>query len=121
MGYCENIFPTLRHGTIIGTGITCKKISCYLHDSVCRWLVPKNAKILHSYVKYFHIFHVEKIVESWLVYRNNFSWIIMFRDRDNNSKLVPVSFLELLWGKNIFYPKKDEISDTNNRYNLSAL
>ena len=25
------------HGTIIWAGITCKKISCYMHDSACRW------------------------------------------------------------------------------------
>ena len=29
---------------IIQTGITCKKISFYMHDSDCRWLIVKNAK-----------------------------------------------------------------------------
>ena len=33
------------HGTIIGTGITCKKIHCYMHDSACRWFVVIKAKI----------------------------------------------------------------------------
>ena len=42
-----------NHGTIIRTGITCKKISCYMCDSVCRWLIVKNAKIFRSYVKHF--------------------------------------------------------------------
>ena len=27
------------HGTITQTGIICKKISCYMCDSVCRWLI----------------------------------------------------------------------------------
>ena len=33
-----------NHGTIIRTGITCKKI-CYMCDSVCSWLIVENAKI----------------------------------------------------------------------------
>ena len=33
-----------NHGTIIWTGITCKKIPCYMCDSACRWLVVENAK-----------------------------------------------------------------------------
>ena len=35
------------------TGITCKKIPCYMRDSACRWLVVENAKLFRSYVKYF--------------------------------------------------------------------
>ena len=31
------------HGTIIRTGITCKKIPCYMRDSASRWLVVENA------------------------------------------------------------------------------
>ena len=27
------------------TGMTCKKISCYMRDSACRWLIVENAKI----------------------------------------------------------------------------
>ena len=38
----------LNHGTIMKTGITCKKISCYMRDSACRWLIVKNAKIFRS-------------------------------------------------------------------------
>ena len=34
-----------NHGTIIRTGITCKKIPCYTRDSSCRWFIVKNAKI----------------------------------------------------------------------------
>ena len=29
---------------IIQTGITYKKVSFYMHDSDCRWLIVKNAK-----------------------------------------------------------------------------
>ena len=43
----------LDHGTIIRTGITCKKIPCYMRDSACRWLIVENAKIFRSYVKHF--------------------------------------------------------------------
>ena len=32
------------HGTIIRTGIICKKSSSNICDSVCRWLVVENVK-----------------------------------------------------------------------------
>ena len=41
------------HGTIIRKGITCKKISYYMHDSACRRLIAENAKMFRSYVKHF--------------------------------------------------------------------
>ena len=34
-----------NHGTIIRTGIKCKKIPFYMRDSACRWLIVKNIKI----------------------------------------------------------------------------
>ena len=34
-----------KHGTTIRTGITCKKIPCYIRDSSCRWFFLKKAKI----------------------------------------------------------------------------
>ena len=34
-----------KHGTIIRRGITCKKIPCYMRDSVCKWFVVKKVKI----------------------------------------------------------------------------
>ena len=34
-----------EHGTIVRTGITCKKIPCYMRDSACRWFMVKKAKI----------------------------------------------------------------------------
>ena len=33
------------HGAIIQTGITCKKIPCYMCDSACMWCIVKEAKI----------------------------------------------------------------------------
>ena len=95
------------HGTIIRTGITCKNISCYMRNSACRWFIVENVKIFRSFVKHFLIFPREGncriLIGLW-------KWIfmnhpIMFLDRDNKTKLVPVSFsysLELLWEKNIF-------------------
>ena len=46
-------------------------------------------------LKIFEIFHVKKIVESWLVCANKLSWI-MFLEGDNKTKLVAASFLELV-------------------------
>ena len=42
-----------NHGTIIRTGITCKKIPCYMRDSTSWWLIVENGKIFRSYVKHF--------------------------------------------------------------------
>lgn len=33
------------HGTITKTGITRKKIPCYLRNSACRWQITENEKI----------------------------------------------------------------------------
>ena len=57
-GYFYLYFKVLRRyylGTIIRAGVTCKKISCYMRDSACRWFISKKAKIYCyvSYVKYF--------------------------------------------------------------------
>ena len=46
-------FIVFNHGTIIRTGITCKKIPCYMPDSACRWFIIENAKLFRSYVKHF--------------------------------------------------------------------
>ena len=46
--HCLTVFSNvtyLKHGTIIRTGITCKKIPCYMRDSACRWFIVKKAKI----------------------------------------------------------------------------
>ena len=34
-----------EHGTIIRTGITCKKIPSYMRNSACTWFTVKKAKI----------------------------------------------------------------------------
>ena len=41
-----------KHGTVIPTGITCKKV-CYMRDSACRWFIVENAEMFQSYVKHF--------------------------------------------------------------------
>ena len=33
------------HGTIIRTGITCKKIHCYMRDSAYSWFIVKKVKV----------------------------------------------------------------------------
>ena len=46
------ITDTSHHETIIQTGIICKKILCYMRDSVCRPFTVKKAKIFWSCVKH---------------------------------------------------------------------
>ena len=65
-----------NHRTIIQTGITFKKISCYIDNTACKWWIIKKPKIYWRYVKHFWIFPREEIAQSWLVYVNKFSWII---------------------------------------------
>ena len=48
-----SLLPTSNHGTMIRTGITCKKIPSYMRDSACGWFIGENAKIFGSYVKHF--------------------------------------------------------------------
>ena len=43
----------IHHGTIMRTGIACKKITCYMRDLACRWLILKNFETFRSYVKHF--------------------------------------------------------------------
>ena len=43
----------IDRGSIIRTGIICNKISCYMRQSPCRWLIAENPKIFRSYVKHF--------------------------------------------------------------------
>ena len=65
-----------RHGTIIRTGVTYKKITCYMRDSAYRGFIVKKAKIFWSCVfKVFEVLRVRENVESWLVYANKFFWI----------------------------------------------
>ena len=117
-----------NHETIIRTGITCNKTSCYMGESACRWLVVENAKIFQSYVKNFWISHAKEIVESLLVYANKFTLMqisfrpIMFLHQDNKMNLLLASFsyfLELLWEKINF--NLEIVIVINNRFNLSIL
>ena len=39
------IITCSKHGTMIPTGITSKKIPCYMRDSACGWFIVKKAKI----------------------------------------------------------------------------
>ena len=38
---------------MIQTGITCQKISCYMHDVACRWLIAERVKVFRNCVKHF--------------------------------------------------------------------
>ena len=53
LGGNYQVVTSLLDGTIIRTGITCKKIRCYMGDSACRWFIAKTAKIFEKYVKHF--------------------------------------------------------------------
>ena len=49
----------------IRTGVICKKIPCYMHDSAYSWFIVKKAKIFWSYVKHFEFSPLWENVESW--------------------------------------------------------
>ena len=68
-----NLIFLFHHGTIIWTGITCKKIFCNMRDSACRWFIVEKAKIFWSYI--FEFLLVWENVKSWLVYANKLFWI----------------------------------------------
>ena len=84
----------VNHGTIIRTGITCKKIPCYMRDSAGRWFIVKNVKIFQSYVKLFLIFPRERNCAILIGLRKEVfkNYPITFLNRDNKGKLVPASF-----------------------------
>ena len=56
---------TCYHGTIMRTGITCKKIPCYMRNSACMWFVVKIAKMFWSYAKHFWI--LEGVRKCWIL------------------------------------------------------
>ena len=99
-------FLDCNYGTIIRTGIACKKISCYMCNSACRWLIVENDKNFKVMLKIFEFSHKKEILESWLVYvnivsSNHVSWL----NWDNKKNLVPASFsyvVELFREKNKF-------------------
>ena len=55
----------LDHETIIRTGITCKKILYYMHDSACRWFIVQKAKIFWIMLNIFEFSLVWENVEAW--------------------------------------------------------
>ena len=46
-----------------------------MHDSVCKWRIAENAKILRSYTKHSRSLPRERNTESRLVYADKFSSI----------------------------------------------
>ena len=46
---CSSVFivniEQVNAGTTIQTGITCRKIPCYMRNSACWWFIVKKAKI----------------------------------------------------------------------------
>ena len=97
---------TPYHGTIIRTGITCKKIPCYVHDSACRWFIVKKAKIFWSYVKHFWVPTCVRKCRILTGLCNNLFWIAQQYFLTN---IIKQSYYQLL-----FLSFK-----TNYRYNLS--
>ena len=61
------------HGTMTRTGITCKKIPCYMRDSACSWFFVKRAKIFEVILKNFEFSGMWENLETWLVYANKIS------------------------------------------------
>ena len=39
------IITCSNHGTMIPTGITSKKIPCYMRDSACGWFIVEKSKV----------------------------------------------------------------------------
>ena len=97
---------TPYHGTIIRTGITCKKIPCHVHDSACRWFIVKKAKIFWSYVKHFWVPTCVRKCRILTGLCNNLFWIAQQYFLTN---IIKQSYYQLL-----FLSFK-----TNYRYNLS--
>ena len=64
-------------GTIIQTGITCKKTPCYMCNPACRWFIVKKSKKFWSFVNFFEFLQVWENIKSWLVYANKFFWIVL--------------------------------------------
>ena len=73
--YEECKYYHLNHGTIVWTGIICKKIPCYLGDSACGWFIVKKVKYFEVTLNIFEFSRVWENVESWLVYANKLFWI----------------------------------------------
>ena len=55
------------HGTVTRTWITGKKISYYIGDSACRWLIFKMLKYFEIMLNIFEFSRVKENVESWFM------------------------------------------------------
>ena len=100
-------FWHLNHGIIIRTGMTRKKIPCYMRDSACRWCIVKKAKILWIYVKHFLILPGVRNCRnlSGQCKQAFLNCPTIFLNRDNKTKLKPASFscfLDFSWKKKYF-------------------
>ena len=109
-----------KHGTKIRTGITRKRVTCYMRYSACSWCIVKNAKIFWSYVEQFWIFQRERNCRILIVYAIKFSWITFLTEKTKNESSASFFFLffELLWENNKFQLKT---YDRFSRFNFSAL
>ena len=90
------------YGTITLTKKTCKKSPCYMRKSACKWRIVKKAKIFSSYVKHFWILAGVRNCRFLigLCKQVFMKHLMIFPDRDNNTKLVPASFsyfLDFSW------------------------
>ena len=65
----------LSYGTIIPTGITCKKIPCYCLTQLAGGLLLKKLKYFEVMLNIFDLSRVWEKIESCLVYANKLFWI----------------------------------------------
>ena len=85
----HSILYTYIHGTILQTGITWKKIPCYIRNSA----FLRKLKYFEVILKIFEFSQVWENVKYWLVYANKLFWITQpYLDRHNKTKLVLASF-----------------------------
>ena len=47
-----SFFILSKHGAIIRTGITCKKIPCCMRDSACKWFIVKKLKYFENMLNF---------------------------------------------------------------------
>ena len=89
----EIIFHS-HHGTIIRTGITYKKIRCYMRDSACRCFIVKKGQIFEAMLKIFLILAGVRncIILIGLCNEAFLNCPTIFLDWHNKTKLVQASF-----------------------------
>ena len=65
----------MHHGTIIRTGITCKKTLVICANQLAGGLLLKKLKYFEVMLNIFEFSRVWENVEIWLVYANKLFWI----------------------------------------------